>query len=218
MHLIERACGALGMVIVAPFALVSIPILLPALIVSSTLAIRRFWRLRAGDVLGTSFVVLHPPNKGSEFRLVELCNGYPCVLHVWKNVSDAQSFLFRILPESFTDAVCNPMRCTRRQSMFKVAELLAEPRSYIVVHDSVYSNKVERFWRELTEFELLRPVRLIQRAWRDHAVRRRQAAAYVITRAALHFLYRPKGKGYEAALRRWRHGTEASMHHMDVRV
>ena len=208
MRLSEWVRAALGTVIIGPFVLVSIPFLLPVAIVSVTLAKRRFWRLRTGDVLGASFVVLHPPKKGSEFRLVELLP--PCGLHVWKIASDAHSDLEfrRILPETLTEIMFNPMRCTGRLPLSKVAELLAATR-YCWVHDTVHrsgsrhSDEVERFWRQLTEFELLRPVRLIQRAWRAHAARRRRAAARVITRAALHFLYRPRGRGYEAASRRW---------------
>ena len=37
-------------------------------------------------------------------------------------------------------------------------------------------------------FELLRPICLIQQTWR---ARRREKAAYIISRAVLHFLYRP---------------------------
>ena len=216
MHLSEWFCDALGVVIIAPFVLVSIPVLLPATIVSITLSTRRFWRLRAGDVLGTSFVVLRPPNKATEFRVVDLRP--PCVLHVWKNVSDAHSYLFSFLPQSFTETMCNPMRCTRRLPLFKVAELLAEPHSYCVVRDGDQSGTYHRhsgedpFWMRLTEFELLRPIRLIQRAWRAHAARCRQAAARVITRAALHFLYRPRGKGYEEASRRWHNASSGSVH------
>ena len=40
-------------------------------------------------------------------------------------------------------------------------------------------------------FELLRPICLIQKTWRTYRARRREKAAYVISRAVLHFLYRP---------------------------
>ena len=224
MHLGEWLCAALGVVIVAPIALVSIPIALPlaiVAIVSITKCTWRFWRLRTGDVLrrgcGTSFVVIHPPKKDSEFRCLELNNQYIVipVLHVWKNVGIAQSDLARILPESLTETICDPMRCTKRLPLHRVTELLAgENAEYrCVIHDTIHRYRYgfvgedERFWMRLTAFEFMRPVRVIQRAWRAHAARRRQAAARVITRAALNFLYRPNGRMYEAASRRWHDQT-----------
>ena len=204
MHFREWACAAFGMVIIVPFALVAIPILLPVAIATLTVSTWRFWRLRTGDVLGTSFVVLHPPNEASDFRVIEMWPPY--VLHVWGNAGDARTDLFLEMP------VCDPVRCTRRLPLSKVAEMLADTPGFCVcVHDIDRSirhadrqtGEVARFWRRLSVFELLRPVRLIQRAWRAHAARRRQAAARVITRAALHFLYRPGGRGHEAALHRW---------------
>ncbi|NCB27798.1 MAG: hypothetical protein EOM62_20450 [Bacteroidia bacterium] len=96
--------------------------------------------------------------------------------------------------------------------MHEVVELLmAEDTGYwFIEHDApinryAFEDRYEQymFWMRCRAFELMRPVRVIQRAWRAHAERRREAAARVITRAALHFLYRPKGWAYEAGSCRW---------------
>jgi len=210
MHLGEWACAALGAIVVAPIVLLSIPIALPAAIISTTVSIRRFWRLRTGDVLGTTFVVLHPPKKGSEFRVLEI-NNYFITLHVWKSVDTAYRGMFRIIPESFLEIACDPFRCKKRLPMHEVSDLLTEDTTgfRVVNHDDgnryliEYVGEQDMYWMRCRSFELTRPVRVIQRAWRAHAAKRREAAARVITRAALHFLYRPNGWAYEAGSRRW---------------
>jgi hypothetical protein len=209
MRLGELACAALYAVAVAPIVILSIPIALPATILSVTISKRRFWRLRTGDVLGASYVVLHPPKRGSEFRV--LCTKDPCTLHVWKGVDTAHDTLFETLPDGFIETVFNPMRRTKRLRAYEVAELLlaGESGRYRAIkhdenrHSCVYAGEQDLFWMRCRSFELLRPVRVIQRAWRAHAARRREAAARVITRAALHFLYRPKGWAYDAGSRSW---------------
>jgi len=199
----------LCVVVGVPIALVSIPIVLPAAIISVIISNRRFWRLQTGDVIGTSYVVLHPPKRGYGFRILKF-NKYKG-FHVWNNVDKAESDMFKVLSESFMEIIC-PIRCTKRLPLHEVVELLmAEDTGYwSIEHDpptGIYSfeDRYEQnmFWMQCKAFELVRPVRVIQRAWRAHAARRREAAARIITRAAIHFLYRPKGWAYEAGSCRW---------------
>lgn len=204
--------AVVGTVIILPAVIISIPFVLPAAIVSVTLSKRKFWRLRAGDVIAlsgcTSFVVLHAPERSSEFHIIET-RFDNCFLRIWTNANDAYTYMFNMGPCSTFVELIDPLRYKGRMPVYKVAEMLAAIDNAYFRHDvvsrGVYRSmgEDERRWVRCTLFELMRPVRVIQRAWRAHYEMRRKAAARVISDAALHFLYRPKGVGYNAALRRW---------------
>jgi len=219
MHLGKWARGAFAAVV----TLVSIPIVLPVAIASIVISTRRFWRLRTGDVLGTSYVVLHPPKKHSEFHVLEISK--PCILYTWKNTDVAHYCLSCMLPESSFTELMRPLQCTKRLPLHEVTELLmaGETGGYRTINHNEYYGYLgekELSWMRRRSFEITRPARVIQRAWRAHVARRREAAARVITRAALHFLYRPNAWGYEEGLRRWRdglHGTQENLSHLTPR-
>jgi len=164
MHLGEWACVGLSAVVVAPIVLVSIPIALPAAIMSVIIFNRRFWRLQTGDVLGTSYVVLHPPKRGSKFRILKLDN--PNTLHVWNNVDTAESDLCRILPESFMETMY-PIRCTKRLPLHEVVELLmaGDAGGYrSIKHDAPakryfceYADEQDLLWMRCRSFEQAEP-------------------------------------------------------------
>lgn len=223
MHCRDCAGLALASVVFAPLVLASAtlvlastPLLLPVVAVGVCRSSWRFWKLRVGDVIGndgdTTFVVLHPPNRTAEFRCISIApDSSHGALNVWKTAEDAREFFFKVLPTSFTTVMFVPMRPKGREPISKIAEWLAQPLD-VNIHVRMGRYKwtsgranpeAAQQLTRISEFELLRPVRLIQRAWRAYSSRRRQDAARIITRAALRFLYRPGGWGYANAECSW---------------
>lgn len=213
---------ALASVVIAPIVLASAslvlastPLLLPVIAVKIYRSTRRFWKLRIGDVIGSgnnTFIVLHPPNRTAEFRCIRIGPHSSYVLNVWEKAEDAHEFFFKVLPTSLNETIFVPMCPKGREPLSKIAEWLAQPPNAVHIHARVGASRCKliignadaaQHLTRISEFELLRPVRLIQRAWRAYSARRRQAAAHIITQAALRFLYRPGGWGYATAESSW---------------
>jgi hypothetical protein len=212
MHRNERLClgladGAVALVaaplllVAAATALVAAPVWLPMMIASYALSAQRFNLLRTGDVIksshGNAFVVLRPPGRRRGGVLCAELFGGISMLREWSTADEAFTFFCRD-PRRTLANVLSP--CISRVETRPLVDLVAViQKSYVLEQPHALT------WRvRVATFELLRPVRLIQRAWREYRVRRREAAAREIARAILDFLYRPGGACHVVTAARWR--------------
>jgi hypothetical protein len=91
----------------------------------------------------------------------------------------------------------SPISIVRRIGRVELAKEIKDA-TFIVDHGECWLASLKMLKAQLL-FSLQRPVRYIQRAWRQRRVRRRQRAAMVITSAVLDYLYRPGGPRFGKA-------------------
>jgi hypothetical protein len=208
MHWSEGLCIGLAAPLLLVAALVAAPVALPVLLASYALSAQRFNLLRTGDVIrsshGDAFVVLRPPGRRRGGVLCAELFGGLSVLREWSTADEAFTFFYRYRAPYRTPAdILRP--CVSRVSTRPLADLVAViQKSFVAWELNGLEQPRALAWRvRVAAFELLRPVRLIQRAWREYHARRREAAAREIARAILDFLYRPGGACHVTAAARW---------------
>jgi hypothetical protein len=114
--------------------------------------------------------------------------------------------LLRTTNRSTSSIVCHDRDMTSARSSMRIVgrigrvELVQEIKgaTHIIERNNDVNRSPSLIKAQLL-FSLQRPVRYIQRAWRQRRVRRRHLAAMVITSAVLDYLYRPGGPRFGAA-------------------
>ena len=198
MNLIDAACVTLGLIVVAPLAVLTAPITLPIYAVVALTRRRRFWKLRTGDVFGSFkehapiFVVIRPPSCKDVIIFLEVWHPHLNTLFVFRDAQRAYQ-LFE-----------TPPFATMTLQHHDVVDLVlnTDINGGTCVEGLLEPHQRPRDWKVYAIFLLTRPVRVIQRAWRAH-MRRRRAAVEVISRTVLEFLYRPGGAMYRRGEKRW---------------
>jgi hypothetical protein len=190
---LEEAALATAFVLLCPIFFVVGVFVLPVVGVTNVVSLCRVRGARIGDVLSSNGNMAYILSVHPLLVLVRRNNGSANIIaydHAWDLMED-------LLFNSIVPVSVGPDKMGLVELVEQVASVCMWDCGVPTLRAKNEAMRKRALWM------LQRPVRLVQRTWRAHVLRRLRWAVGVVEAAALDVLYRPGGAHYHDAARRW---------------